>query len=89
MDDSSQHVDRRLLDPSTFVRPESTVPLRHPNQTFKEFNSNSGTVVTQGSSDHQFDNPRIFSKYRILLIQHLLIIFIRPGGRRRNLRNSR
>ena len=63
MDDPIGHIDRRLLDPATFVRPETDVPLRRPGQTFKEFNSNSGDVIVQGSSDHQFDNERIFSKY--------------------------
>lgn len=62
MDDPVGHIDHRLLDPATFIRPGTDVPLRHPGQTFKEYNSNTGTVIEQGSSDHQFDNPRIFSK---------------------------
>ena len=62
MDNPVGHIDHRLLDPSTYVRPPTQVPLRHDGQTFKEFNSHSGEVIIQGSSNHQFDNPRIFSE---------------------------
>ena len=60
MDDPVGHVDHRLLEPSTFVRSRARVPLRHPNQTFRRFNSNDGHVVVEGADDHQFDNPRAF-----------------------------
>ena len=68
MDDPIGHVDRRLLEPSTFVRSRAQFPLRNPNHNFKRFNSNDGQVVVEGVDDHQFDNPRAFGKF--LLIQH-------------------
>ena len=63
MDDPIGHIDRRLLDPSTFVRPNSTVPLRSPRHTFRRFNSNDGRVIVEGADDHQLTNPRAFGKF--------------------------
>ena len=62
MDNPSGHVNYRLLDPATFVRPKSSVPLRNATDTFKQFNSNSGPAVVRGTDDHHFDNPRVFGK---------------------------
>ena len=81
MDDPVGHIDHRLLDPNTFVRPATDVPLRHEGQTFREFNNNQGGVMIQGSANHQFDNPRIFSKlnysYKAIDVTTLFInIFI-------------
>ena len=66
MDDPVGHVDHRLLDPSTFVRPNSNTPLRSPTQNFKRFNSNDGRVIVEGSDDHQISNPRAFGKYTLI-----------------------
>ena len=63
MDDPIIHIDRRLLDPTTFVRPNTTVPLRQPQHTFRRFNSAGGRVIVEGSDDHQLDNPRAFGMY--------------------------
>lgn len=62
MDDPTSHVNTRLLDPATFVRPASNVPLRNRNDTFERFNSDTGGVITRGQDDHHFDNPRVFGK---------------------------
>ena len=62
MDDSISHVNTRLLDASTFVRPNSNVPLRNRNDTFRHFNSNTGGALVRGRDDHHFDNPRVFGK---------------------------
>lgn len=63
MDSPSGHVNLRLLDPSTFVRPNSNIPLRNRTDTFKQFNSILGHVVIRGQDDHQFDNNRVFGKF--------------------------
>ena len=63
MDDPAVHVNMRLLDLSTFVRPQTTVPLRNRTDTFKQFNSVDGHVVVRGRDDTHFDNPRVFGKY--------------------------
>ena len=65
MDDPVGHIDYRLLDPSTFVRPNTTVPLRLPRHNFKRFNSNDGNVIVEGECDYQLDNPRAFGMYQI------------------------
>lgn len=69
MDDYTSHVNLRLLDSNAYVRPTSTVPLRNRTDTFKRFNSNTGSVVVRGADDHHFDNPRVFGKSLTLLIQ--------------------
>ena len=63
MDNASAHVDVRLSKPSTFVRPSTTVPLRHPNDDFKRFNNTYGNVVRRGEADYQFENPRVYGKF--------------------------
>lgn len=62
MDDYTGHLNLRLLDPTTYVRPASDVPLRNRTDTFKRFNSNTGGVIVRGADDHHFDNPRVFGK---------------------------
>ena len=74
MDNPTGHVNYRLLDPVTFVRPKTNVPLRNRTDTFKQFNSNSGHVITRGSDDHHFDNPRVFGKCLILVFNKLYSI---------------
>ena len=65
MDNPTSQVDHRLLDPSTFVRPATNVPLRHRNDDFKRFNSSLGSVVNRGANDYQFENPRVYGKTQI------------------------
>lgn len=68
MDNPIGHVNLRLLDPSTFVRPNTNVPLRNRSDTFKQFNSAYGQAVVRGADDHQFDNERVFGMYIICCV---------------------
>ena len=64
MDDPIGHLDRDLLSRDRMIRPETTFPIRQPQDTYDVFRSIYGSPVYRGALN-DFDNERLFGKFSI------------------------
>ena len=60
MDNPLSHVEHRLLNPDTYVRESTMIPLRNSDDDFSVFTDSRGQRQVHGQNDHQFSNNRIW-----------------------------
>ena len=66
MDNPRAHLAQSMCGTSQMVRPDAYSPLRESTDTFYQFRSRSGAIISRSNGRQgdyiSFDNPRIFGK---------------------------